>query len=88
MHIPKTGGTSVKNMLRKNRKSWYDGHVDAKKTRNMIKSVSGREIDREDFLEELFKLRQKLAASYLSSQKPIIYGHIHINSKILSNLNN
>ncbi len=84
MHIPKTGGTSVKNMLRKNRKSWYDGHVDAKKTRNMIRSVSGHEIGRENFFEELFKLRQELAASHLSSQKPIISGHIPLNREILA----
>lgn len=41
-------------------------------------------MDREDFFEELFKLRQALAASYLSSRKPIISGHIPLNREILS----
>jgi hypothetical protein len=84
MHIPKTGGTSIKNGLYRDRKSWYDGHVDASKTRKTIKSLISDNSNRENYFSELFKLRQSLAARKLESGKPIITGHVPIANKFFS----
>lgn len=49
MHIPKTGGTSIKNGLYRDRKSWYDGHVDASKTRKVIRSLTSIKSNRKKY---------------------------------------
>ncbi len=84
MHIPKTGGTSIKHGLYRDRKSWYDGHVDASKTRKVIRSIASTNSSRERYFSELFKLRQSLAARKLASEKPIITGHVPIINKFFS----
>jgi hypothetical protein len=84
MHIPKTGGTSIKNGLYRDRKSWYDGHVDASKTRKVVRSLTSIKSNRKKYFSELFKLRQSLADRKLASGKPIITGHVSVVNKFFS----
>lgn len=83
MHIPKTGGTSVKSAIYNERKAWYDCHVDAGKTRRAIKENT-KNTNREKYFRELFKLRQSMAVRRLKANKPVVTGHIPVPGYFLS----
>jgi hypothetical protein len=88
MHIPKTGGTSVKHALRSKRKAWHDGHVDASETRKMVKSCSHLTPPSKNYFRELFKLRQSICMRSLDRGSPIVSGHLPVLKSFFEDFSN
>ncbi|MCS3668073.1 hypothetical protein GGP77_002316 [Salinibacter ruber] len=83
MHIPKTGGTSVKSAFRKNREISTEGWVDAKETRRMMEGAAGENLCNSEYLREVFKLRQAIAVRKMRKGKSFVVGHIPVTKNMI-----
>ncbi len=83
MHIPKTGGTSVKNAFRKIGGMSMKGRIDAKETNGMMEAAAGENLSSDIYLREVFKLRQSIAVRHMRKGRPVVMGHVPVTKNMI-----